>query len=421
MTKLSVRSIVVVTCLLAAMGLTAAPALADLDAGAGSVQDSIKAPISDHDGDADSDSGTGYTEDNDTNDGGTPNNQADEGDNKHPSGKDRSVENGKSGNQGKSESDPDGDENGGKDKPNGSGGEDLADQDGNNGCGNDDDFEDDNNGNCGGHKKAKTVDSCSEGDEHGHGWECSEGSGGSTPPPSPGPSPSGCPNKHMGGDDNGHGANQSGAYDSTCDGSPSGNGNGGGSAKGKPCAGCVGNADDKNPPGQAPDGSDHNKGYECDENSGVGRTNPAHSGCKPPSTDVCPAGTDMAGLPPGTTGCEIPETEVCPAGTDMAGLPPGTEGCNKPDEVKGGQAKLCPAGTDRAGKVMKEGDDCDEPTSVLGKVLQSAGPLGTAVKKTASVLGAALPFTGAGDLLAFLVLAVGLIAGGLVLLKKKSA
>ena len=99
--------------------------------------------------------GSGYTEDNDTNDGNTPNNVSDDGDNKHPSGQDRSVENGGSGNQGNSGSDPDGDSNGGADKPNGSGGTDKADQDGNNGCGNDDDFEDDNNGNCGPKDKDK--------------------------------------------------------------------------------------------------------------------------------------------------------------------------------------------------------------------------------------------------------------------------
>ena len=112
--------------------------------------------VSDRDGDADSSSSTAYTEDNDTNDGGTPNNVSDEGDNAHPSGKDRSVENGGSGTQGKSESNPD-DSKGpmryegalGDDKPNGPGGTDLADQDGNNGCGNDDDFDDDNNGWCG--------------------------------------------------------------------------------------------------------------------------------------------------------------------------------------------------------------------------------------------------------------------------------
>ncbi|MDQ3877874.1 MAG: hypothetical protein M3290_05935 [Actinomycetota bacterium] len=106
-----------------------------------------------------SESGTRYTEDNDTNDGGTPNNVPDSGDNMHPSGKDRSVENGNSGNQGNSASDPDDDghgpdrSNGGPDKPNGSGGVDKADQDGNNGCGNDDDFEDDNEGWCGHHPK----------------------------------------------------------------------------------------------------------------------------------------------------------------------------------------------------------------------------------------------------------------------------
>ena len=94
-------------------------------------------------------------EDTDTNDGGTDNNIVDGGDNMHPSGKDKSVEHGGSGNQGKSPSDPDGDSNGGADKPDQPGGVDLADQDGNNGCGNDDDFEDDNNGNCGGPEKQK--------------------------------------------------------------------------------------------------------------------------------------------------------------------------------------------------------------------------------------------------------------------------
>ena len=68
-----------------------------------------------------------------------------------------------------------------------------------------------------------------------------------------------------------------GAYCPNGVGQPSGNGN----ATNQPAAGTVGQADDKNPPGQFPDGSDNNKGYECDENSGVGQTNPAHSGCSP--------------------------------------------------------------------------------------------------------------------------------------------
>lgn len=78
-------------------------------------------------------------------------------------------------------------------------------------------------------------------------------------------------------------ANDPGNYtsDPTAAEAPSMNGNGNGNATGRPCAGCVGKADDKNPPGQYPDGSDANKGYECDDNNGVGKTNPAHTGCEP--------------------------------------------------------------------------------------------------------------------------------------------
>lgn len=85
-------------------------------------------------------------------------------------------------------------------------------------------------------------------------------------------------------DDNGVGANQPGPYDSTRDGAASQNGKGddkGAKATGRPCAGCVGKADNKNPRGQLPGGSDRNAGYECDRNQGVGRTNPAHTGCRP--------------------------------------------------------------------------------------------------------------------------------------------
>src|SRR5260221_13210473 len=54
-------------------------------------------------------------------------------------------------------------------------------------------------------------------------------------------------------DDKGVGANNGpGPYTSTRDGSPSGNGNGNGNSIGKPCAGCVGKADNKNPAGQMP-------------------------------------------------------------------------------------------------------------------------------------------------------------------------
>lgn len=75
--------------------------------------------------------------------------------------------------------------------------------------------------------------------------------------------------------------NDGDVYDSTCDGSPSENGNGGGNATGKPCAGCVGAADNKNPNGQMPGPQDNNNGYECDGNNGIAKGNPAHSACEP--------------------------------------------------------------------------------------------------------------------------------------------
>jgi hypothetical protein len=75
-------------------------------------------------------------------------------------------------------------------------------------------------------------------------------------------------------------------YLSTRNGSPSGNGSGNGAATGEPCAGCVGKADNKNPPGQFPNGSDANAGYECDANQGVGKSNPAHTACTPPPSST---------------------------------------------------------------------------------------------------------------------------------------
>ena len=111
-------------------------------------------------------------------------------------------------------------------------------------------------------------------------------------------------------DFSGNGANEHGAYDSTRDGSASDNGNGEGAATGEPCAGCVGKADNKNPAGQAPDGSDANNGYECDGNSGVGRTNPAHTGCVVPDTSVTP----VAPIPELVLPLSLTGVETSPSG-----------------------------------------------------------------------------------------------------------
>jgi hypothetical protein len=185
--------------------------------------------------------------------------------------------------------------------------------------------------------------------------------------------------------DTGHGANQGGPYDNTCpsDEGPAPNGNGGGKSTGKPCAGCVGNADDKNPgaasgKGQYPNGSDHNAGYECDRNKGVGRGNPAHTGCDPddpPPHDECP---------------NIPGNQA--AGTD----------CDPDDPPRHDECPNIP-GNQPQGTVCEE-DSPEDPDEVLGLTIHRRPP-------GAVVSPAALPFTG-GNLLPFVITSVLMIGAG---------
>ena len=203
-------------------------------------------------------------------------------------------------------------------------------------------------------------------------------------------------------DQNPGGANNGGncgAYCSTRDGSPSGNGNGGGKAVGKPCAGCVGKADNKNPKGQAPNGTDHNKGYECDGNHGIGRTNPAHTGCTTTPSGCptgqtcgggCPAGqTCGGGCPAGQTcggGCPAGQTcgGGCPAGqTCGGGCPSGTVDNGNGDCVKPGcvPTKANHHCTEVEGKHHTRKHDTNNPPEVLGE-------------KTVRTPPSTLPFTG---------------------------
>src|SRR5205823_6238733 len=136
-------------------------------------------------------------------------------------------------------------------------------------------------------------------------------------------------------------------YCSTRDGSPSGNGNGKGKATGKPCAGCVGKADNKNPPGQEkadPAGTFPNNGYECDRNHGIGRTNPAHTGC---ANGKCPGATYCStrdGSPSGNGNGKGKAT-----GKPCAGCVGKADNKNPP-----GQEKADPAGT-----FPNNGYECD--------------------------------------------------------------
>ncbi|MGH2806051.1 MAG: hypothetical protein ACRDKT_02125 [Actinomycetota bacterium] len=115
------------------------------------------------------------------------------------------------------------------------------------------------------------------------------------------------------------GANVSGPYDSTCDGRISQNGQGDdANGAGTPCAGCVGNADDKNPPGQVSEfegRKPNDMGYECDGNQGVGahygNGNPAHTGDCGVATTTTTA-TPTTTPTPTPTETPTPEPTIAP-------------------------------------------------------------------------------------------------------------
>src|SRR4051795_8068711 len=180
------------------------------------------------------------------------------------------------------------------------------------------------------------------------------------------------PQPLSGADQNSGGANgqcPGGPYCSTRDGSASGNGNGGGQATGKPCAGCVGKADNKNPKGQMPNGSDLNAGYECDRNHGIGRTNPAHTGGSSSPPPPCDGTTEDCGNPP-----------PCDETTEDCGNPPPcdetTEDCGNPPPCDAtvedcGNPPPCDATVEDCGSTPPpsvEGEHHQKPTTeVLGE------------------------------------------------------
>ena len=108
---------------------------------------------------------------------------------------------------------------------------------------------------------------------------------------------------------NGQCPDAGGLYCSTRDGSLSLNDSDNGNDNGRPAAGAVGNADNKNPPGQmsnAVAGADLNAGYECDRNQGIGQTNPAHTGCIRASSVVPPSVVPRSVVPSSVVPSVVP-------------------------------------------------------------------------------------------------------------------
>lgn len=232
-------------------------------------------------------------------------------------------------------------------------------------------------------------------------------------------------------DFSGHGANHHGSYDSTRDGSPSGNGNGGGKAKGKPCAGCVGKADNKNPKGQYPDGSDHNKGYECDGNHGIGRSNPAHTGCRMESGSQ-PSGGDKPAVGDKPCKGDKPSAGDKPAVGDepSAGDEPSVGGDTTPTVGPSTDSDK-PVGTP---DTEVEGASLERAASALTNAANpfvlAAGAIRGSALNTAAVKGVtverggitALPLTGAGiDVTTSVLVALALLSAGLVLVRRSRA
>ena len=172
-----------------------------------------------------------------------------------------------------------------------------------------------------------------------------------------------------------------GEYCSTRDGSPSRNGEGDGEATGRPCAGCVGKADDKNPRGQRPNGSDSNNGYECDGNEGIAKGNPAHTGCAPSGESgpsLAPNGAPAAPAPADRT------PEAAPAAPVAAPV------------VAGAKHAAPAAGLGRA---------------VEGQADAAPQVLGTRFERAAAPRGGSLPFTGGASLELLLVALAFVLTG----------
>lgn len=190
-------------------------------------------------------------------------------------------------------------------------------------------------------------------------------------------------------DDNDGGANgdcPEGEYCSTRDGESSENGAGDGDASGRPCAGCVGKADNKNPPGQAPNADeDGDRGYECDDNQGVGQGNPAHTGCV--SVDDSDGGTAGGGTADG--GDVAGEDAIVESGAESGA------------DVAGADAEV--AGVEAFAARPGQG-------SGTAAVPASAGPM-----------AAILPATGSGVLVGLAAVAGLLMLGaGTVLLRRRA-
>ncbi|GAB2743321.1 hypothetical protein GCM10027273_22450 [Nocardioides pakistanensis] len=295
----------------------------------------------------------------------------------------------------------------------------------------------------------KKAESQSQGSSPGKGKSDHSEGNASTQGPHDEPQPASTADKNDGGANAGDCAEgPKHAYCSTRDGSASKNGNGNGKAKGKPCAGCVGKADNKNPKGQYPNGSDHNAGYECDRNNGIGKSNPAHTGCTtgnpstPPVEPPAPnpeepekpekPGKPEKPTPPVTPPVTPPGQPSTPPGPPPG--PPGTPGNPCPEDMQREDGRCVPP-VDVIEVEPPANEDADEdvvvaaptgsgkpPTTepeVLGVEAERQSPAVVAAPAEAQGLPSRgiLPWTGAaGGVVTSALGGITLLAAGVLLL-----
>lgn len=163
---------------------------------------------------------------------------------------------------------------------------------------------------------------------------------------------------------------------------------------GKPANGSVGNADDKNPGGQSKD--DDNNGYECDNNNGVGKGNPAH-------TNNCGNGS---GNPTTTVPTTIPTTS-----TTKPNEQPTTTTTKKPELPK----KPPVIGGEKGEDPVDKPTATTLPISVPEENIPSATPL---TPTPANLAATEIAKTGVEGELA--LIGISLILIGVLLMKKAS-
>jgi LPXTG-motif cell wall-anchored protein len=185
----------------------------------------------------------------------------------------------------------------------------------------------------------------------------------------------------------------------------------------------VGAADNKNPKGQAPDGSDHNNGYECDGNHGIGRSNPAHTGCRTSAAvagSTATQGTTIRAIDPASAPADPAVVTVVDPTVDSAAKPGCAGGTMTVDANGDGTIDDgdCTAVEGTALVRAASASGTSDPASAAGGSSPRTG--GVEVLGATMSRGSALPLTGASTSVLVMVGLLLIGAGALLVAKVRA-